>query len=522
LTALDQARLHFHAPESGARALDARVSISLPMTRRGAAGMLLSALGIGLVPARVLAAADRLGPPRPFSWDSLVARARSLAGKTFVVRPASPSAVSDYDEMVRLTYGEAEAVAGCVRLFPASKAIAPQAVAIHVVEGGQARAITDTAGLFIGGRDAEPAGFRVMHPDGRTDWLAFLGASYFRASGSRDQYGLSARGIAIDTGLAGTEEFPGFTEFWIEQRGAARLRIHALLDGPSLTGAYAFDCFEHKRGAVQDVDAALFFRRDIEQLGIAPASSMFWYDQSGQRGDWRPEIHDSDGLAIFAGDGERVWRPLRNPSRQTLSTFRADHPRGFGLIQRDQSFDHYQDDGVFYDRRPSLWVEPRGDWGKGAVRLFEMPSRSETMDNVAMFWCGDEPARAGGSRRLSYRLVWTSNDPSGDAAARCVDVFEGPAGIPGAPPIEGARKFVFDFAGPALEGLDRSSGVEAVASLPADAIIAASAYPVVGVPARWRAMLDVQTGGLDQSEFRVFLKRGDAALSETVIKSVKP
>lgn len=481
----------------------------------------MALLGTTLVPARAYAAGDRLGSPRPFSWDWLVGRARGLAREDHVAPRVSRTAVTDYDSLVRLTYGEAEAIAGHVRLFPTSRAIAPRAITIHIVERGRARAIVDTSGLFMGGQNADAAGFRVMAPGGHSDWLAYLGAAYFRASGSRDQYGLSARGIAVDTGIAKVEEFPDFTEFWIEQLGPVRVRIHALLDGPSLTGAYAFDCTSDDRGVVQDVQAALFFRRDIEELGVAPASSMFWYDQSGKRGDWRPEIHDSDGLAILAGDGERIWRPLENPSRQTLSTFRADHPGGFGLIQRDQSFDHYQDDGVFYERRPSLWVEPRGDWGTGAVRLFEMPTVSETQDNIAMFWCGDEPARAGGSREFAYRLLWTSNDPSTDAAARCVDLFEGPAGIPGAPPIEGARKYVFDFAGPVLDGLDRSSGVEAVTSLPASAIIAANTYPVVDGQARWRAMLDVRLPGLDQPEFRLYLKRGDAALSETVIKVLK-
>lgn len=482
----------------------------------------MAMFGAAFVPSRLLAAPDRLGPPQAFSWDLLVGRARSLARKGYVAPRASSTAAADYDSHVRLTYGEAEAVAGHVRLFPASKLVAPYPVPMHIVENGSARAIVDTSGLFMGGQDADAAGFRVMDASGRSDWLAYLGASYFRASGSRDQYGLSARGIAVDTGLAKGEEFPAFTEFWIEKLGERRVRIHALLDGPSLAGAYAFDCTSDARGVVQDVKAALFFRRDIEELGVAPASSMFWYDQSGSRGDWRPEIHDSDGLAILAGDGERVWRPLENPSRQTLSSFRADHPKGFGLIQRDQAFDHYQDDGVFYERRPSLWVEPRGDWGAGAVRLFEMPTTSETQDNIAMFWCGDEPARAGGSRELAYRLTWTSDDPSTGAAARCVDLFEGPAGIPGAPAVEGARKYVFDFAGAALAGLDRSSGVEVATNLPANAIIAANAYPIVGGQARWRAMLDLRLGGLRQSEFRLYLKRGDGALSETVIKVLKP
>ena len=483
--------------------------------------MLLVVLGGAIAPVRSFAATDRLGAPQPFSWDGLVEQARALARKQYVAPSNSPTAAKDYDSFGRLTYGEAQVIAGNVRLFPASKIAAPHAVKINIVEGGRARAIEDTSGLFIGGQDADAAGFRVMTQDGRSDWLAYLGASYFRASGSRDQYGLSARGIAVDTGLSKAEEFPAFTEFWLEQLGAGRQRIHALLDGPSITGAYAFDCTSDARGVVQDVKAALFFRRDIEELGIAPASSMFWYDQSRVRGDWRPEIHDSDGLAILSASGERVWRPLENPSGTTLSAFRADNPKGFGLIQRDQSFDHYQDDGVFYERRPSLWVEPKGDWGKGAVRLLEMPTSSETQDNIAMFWCGDQPARAGGSRELAYRLVWTSDDPSADAAARCVDLFEGPAGIPGAPPVDGARKFVFDFAGPALSGLDRSSGVEVATNLPAAAVIAANAYPVVGQQTRWRAMLDVRTGALRQSEFRLYLKRGNAALSETVIKVLK-
>lgn len=491
------------------------------LTRRGASGLIMTLLGMALLPAGALAARGRLGPGRPFSHEVLASRARALAARPYVAPPASPNAVSDYDEMVKLTYGEAEAIAGHVRLFPASKAIAPHAVTMHILEAGMAREIVDTSRLFRGGKDADASGFRVMDADGHSDWMAYIGASYFRSSGSRDQYGLSARGIAVDTGLPTGEEFPAFREFWIEQLGETRLRVHALLDGPSLTGAYVFDCMKGDRGVVQDVTASLYFRRDIRQLGIAPASSMFWYDQSGRRGDWRPEIHDSDGLAIQPGNGERVWRPLENPEGATLSAFRADDCRGFGLIQRDQNFDHYQDDGVFYDRRPSLWVEPRGDWGAGAVMLYEMPTDGETLDNIAMFWCGDEPAKAGGSRDVAYRLTWTSNDPSADAAARCVDLFEGPAGIPGAAAIEGGRKFVFDFVGPGLAGLDRSSGVEAATNLPAEALISAHAYPVVGQENRWRAMLDVRPGATAQKEFRLYLKRGDAALSETVIKVLK-
>lgn len=499
------------------------------MSRRTAMGLVAAVMAATALPGRASAALDsRLGPETPFSWQTLVRQAQALARKSFLQVPASTRAAADYDAAVKLTYGDAEAIAGNVRLFPAVRGTAPRPVRIAVVEGGKSREIVDTRGLFVGTADTDAVGFRVMAPGGRSDWLAFQGASYFRSSGSRDQYGLSARGIAIDTGLPQGEEFPDFTQFWIEHTGTDAVRIHALMDGPSLAGAFAFDCRKGADAVVQDVTAALFLRRDVAQLGLAAASSMFWYDQSNPaaRRDWRPEIHDSDGLAIRAGNGERVWRPLHAPAAARLNAFPADSPRGFGLLQRDQMFDHYQDDGVFYDRRPSLWVEPRGDWGPGAVCLYEMPTDGETLDNVALFWRGDRPARAGERRDFAYRLTWTSADPTRDGTARCIDMFDGPGGIPGAAPVAGVRKFVFDFSGPSLAGLDRASGVAVDTDLPAAAVVSSVAYPVAGASAagseaRWRVMLDLRMNAVSRPEFRLFLKRGDAALSETVIRSIE-
>ncbi|EIZ81093.1 glucan biosynthesis protein G [Novosphingobium sp. Rr 2-17] len=487
---------------------------------------LFAALGVaGAIPLdRALAKApQRMGPPTPFSWDILVERARVLAARPYVVPPVSAHAARDYDAAVKLTYGSAQAIAGNVRLLPASKVNATSPVRIAVVQAGQAREITDMAGLFAGGGTADASGFRVLDASGKSDWLAFQGASYFRACGSRDQYGLSARAVAIDTGLPSPEEFPNFTHFWFEQEGPGKVRIHALLDGPSVTGAFGFDCNFDDAGVIQDVTGTLFLRNDVGQLGIAAASSMFWYDQSRRppHADWRPEIHDSDGLAIQAGNGERVWRPLDNPKSTRLHAFRADNPRGFGLLQRDQVFDHYQDDGVFYDKRPSLWVQPKGDWGPGSVYLLEMATDRETNDNIAVFWHSDRPAKAGERRDFAYRLTWTSNDPTADATARCVDSFEGPGGIPGADPIVGARKFVFDFAGASLTGLDRNSGVIAATDLPANALVSSAAYPIARGDGRWRVTLDVRTANLPRPEFRLFLKRGQSALSETVIKAIE-
>lgn len=481
------------------------------------------------MPGTALAQPGRFGPATPFDWDKLVKLARNKARKPYAPRPDSDNAAADFKAFGDLTYGDAQSIAGNVRLFPTARNVAPKPVTIHLVENGSAREVIDTGGLFVGKSDlnthADAAGFRVLTTDGMTDWLAFLGGSYFRTSGTTGQYGLSARGLSIDTGLATAEEFPVFTEFWLENTGPDTARIHALLDSDSATGAYAFDCRRSNDRIVQDVRCEVFLRKDVKQLGIAAASSMFWYDQNGGKVDWRPEIHDSDGLALQTGGGERIWRPLINPSRIRLDLFQDENPRAFGLIQRDRKFDHYQDDGLFYDRRPSLWVEPQGKWGKGSVVLLEMPTTGETDDNVAMFWQPAQPARAGAHMAFAYRLTWGSQDMSTDAIAQCVDTFEGQAtvaGLAAAPPVEGVRRYIFDFAGPALQGLTNESGVEVSVNLPKSAIVTAAAYPVVGQNGLWRAVLDLRAAEVAPEEIRVYLKRGEAALSETVIKVVKP
>jgi glucans biosynthesis protein len=461
----------------------------------------------------------RFSPPQSFSWEALTARARALSARPYVAAASAPGAHDiDFDAAGKLTYGPATPLAGTVRLLPINR-YAPMPVALNIVEGGHARRLLSSKGLFAGGGEAEPAGFRVLNARGDSDWLSFQGASYFRTAGAQNQYGLSARGIAVDTGLSSAEEFPRFTEFWIETLGDAHVRVHALVDGPSLTGAMRFDNTDGPEGVVQDVTAVFAIRRDIGRLGIAPASSMFWYDQDSpeRTQDWRPEIHDSDGLAVVAANGEHLWRPLRNPQQPRTNAFAVTDPRGFGLMQRDRRFSDYQDDGAFYDRRPGLWVEPVGDWGAGAVMLYEFPTDSETTDNVSAFWVSDTPARAGDSREWRYRLRWTSQDPSAGAGARLVDQWSGTGGVPGVATRQDTRKLVFDFEGDSLAGLDRSSGVEAVTSLPAAAVVAQAAYPVVGVEKRWRVMLDVRPAAVTQSEFRLFLRHQDSALTETVI-----
>ncbi len=480
--------------------------------------MLLAGALAGGLTSRALAAVERFGPATDFSWDSLVAAARARARRAYAAPAHAPDAAPDFDAGVQRAYGPAGRLADLIRLLPVTR-IAPMPVAIHVVEGGKARPVVSTDGLFSGGGSIAAAGFRILDETLKSDWLAFQGASYFRAAGSQDQYGLSMRGIAVDTGLATPEEFPAFTDFWIELLGPQHIRVHAMLDGPSLAGAYAFDCTHGPRGVEQQVRAALFPRRDIARLGIAPATSMFWYDQSrrSREADWRPEVHDSDGLAIWSGTGERIWRPLASPDFPQLGSFRADGIKGFGLLQRDRRFADYQDDGAFYERRPSLWVAPEGDWGPGAVLLYELPTNNETADNVVAFWHSDRPARAGERRDIAYALRWTSDDPSDDGAARVVDIRTGSGGIPGAPPVAGVRKIVVDFEGAGLAGLARGS-LEPDVNISAPALLSKSCYPVVGLAGRWRVMLDIRPDGAIPRELRLFLRRGGSALSETLIQ----
>ena len=484
----------------------------------------LTSLGaMVLLPRTAGAAQLRFGPKQPFSWALLQRRAADLAKQAH--RETPPSAGADaigYDAVQKIAYRPDATLARGIRLFPVQR-IAPQPVAIHIVEGAAASPVIVSPDLFSASGDVVPAagaaGFRVMTAGGNSDWLAFLGASYFRAAGSQDQYGLSARAVAVNTGVDGPEEFPAFTNFWIEPRGDAAYIIYALLDGPSITGAFRFDSRLTPDGVVQDVSSVLTLRRDVQRLGIAPATSMFWYGEGNRAGgiDWRPEIHDSDGLAMLNGSGERIWRPLTNPPRSHISSFADEAPKGFGLMQRDRGFDHYQDDGAFYERRPNLWVEPQGRWGKGAVTLYEFPTRGETVDNIVAFWVPAAPAKRGRTFRFDYRMTWTSTDPSAGKTARAVDCWTGTAGRPGADPTPGARKLVVDFEGPGLAGLDRGSGVTADIGAERGRILGQAAYPVVGQSNRWRVMADLAPVGAEPIDVRIHLRRGEDALSETVL-----
>jgi len=479
----------------------------------------------------------RLGPARPFSDQALDALARDLAGRPFRARPSpwtGTLATLDFDALEAIRFRPEAALwpgdarIGAVEFFHLGK-YARTPVTLHEVEGGMAREVLYARSLFdipqgnparrLPG-DLGFAGFRVMNPGASGDWIAYLGASYFRAADPFNQYGLSARGLAIDTATAGPEEFPAFTAFWLE-RGPEGLVVHALLEGPSVAGAYRI---EHRRGPaglVQTIGARLYFRRAVQRLGLAPLTSMFWYGPADRTraSDWRPQVHDSDGLSVWTGVGERIWRPLGNPPRVVTNALQDSGPKGFGLMQRDRAFADYQDDGAFYERRPSAWVEPleggREDaWGLGSVQLVEIPTDTETDDNIVAFWTPLRPVEAGDRLSFSYRLHWAAREPIPLGVAQVVATWVGRAGRPGQPPTPGARKYVVDFEGGRLAALTRRDAVTPVITVSAGEATPAAAYPVVGT-GRWRLMFDIATPPGSTIDIRAFLRLGGESLTET-------
>ena len=492
------------------------------------------------------AASLSFSPAKPFSFDALIEQAREMASRQYAPAWTLPPEVLDrinYEEHGKIHFKpELAPFADGPGKFPITFFHLGQFFRIPVQmflldKSGDttlAREIAYNDSYFDMPEDSPAhelphgagfAGFRFQEArDGdldwkKNDWVAFLGASYFRAIGELYQYGLSARGIAVDVAEPNApEEFPDFTQFYFERPkpGSDVVTVYALLNGPSVTGAFQFD-MRRGKGVVMDIDSILFLRRDIRRFGIAPLTSMYWYSETKKSTavDWRPEVHDSDGLAIWTGAGEHLWRPLNNPPHTTASAFMDNKPRGFGLLQRDRNFDHYLD-GVHYDRRPSLWVEPIGDWGKGAVQLVEIPTDDEIHDNIVAMWVPQEPARQGQSYRFAYRLHWLADEPFPSPLARCVATRLGNGGQPGQPRPANVRKFMVEFIGKPLAELPFGVVPEPVltTSRGSFAYMLTEAVPD-DVPGHWRVQFDLVADGTDPIELRMFLKSGDKTLSET-------
>jgi glucans biosynthesis protein len=511
------------------------------MQRRSLLGAACATAALGpaalISPAARAAGLKPLGTAQPFDYAALKGRARELAAAAYQPHTTAlppDVAAMDYDQYQSIRFKDDHALWGDdklrfqVKLFHLGMFF-KRPVRLYEVADNRAQELAYDPAMFDYGKsglvgakqpaDLGFAGFRVnYHTAPSHDVAAFLGASYFRSVGSARQYGLSARGLAVDTALPRPEEFPDFTQFYFErpQPASNTLVVYALLDSPSIAGAYRF-AITPGDSTVMDIDAALYPREEIERLGIAPCTSMYQTGENDRRmaNDWRPEIHDSDGLSMQSGTGEWIWRPLGNPPALRFNAFADNNPRGFGLLQRDRDFTHYQDDGAFYEKRPGLWVEPKAGWGAGSVQLAEIPTIDETFDNIVAFWNPAQKTQAGQELLFGYRLTWGAEPPVKPPLARVVATRTGIGGVVGQKRKYWSWRFSVDFTGGDLALLDAATPVEAVITASRGKTEITSARPLASVNG-YRAMFDlVPDDTTEPVTLRLYLSAKGQPLSET-------
>ncbi len=481
-----------------------------------------------------------------FGYDQVVEKAKALATKPYAAPPQIPKFLQDFDfaklDQIQFKTDQAlwhDAGLGFEAMFYHPGSYYTHPVKMNLVNGNGV-----TPFGFDKNRYSYPnddlknrvpddlgyAGFKLLHElstPGKLDEVqSFLGASYFRGLGADEHYGLSARGLAIDTGSDKGEEFPSFIEFWLVEPadGADDITVYGLLNSPSLAGAYRF-VITPGTATVTHVETTLFTRKAIAKLGVAPLTSMFtWGENSLTRlDDFRPEAHDSDGMLISSANGEWVWRPLVNPQKLWMNQFSANNVRGFGLLQRDRDFDHYQDLDYEYEKRPSAWITPSGDWGEGHLELVQIPSDSEVNDNIALYWVPNEPVTASQRLHYSYDIRWSEEPAAPDSFGHAVATRVGRAAVvPGQP--RNTIQVAVEFTGGELAKLTDPNSVQPRVNAMRDATInniQAVPNPHTG---GWRLTFLVPTDSLGSPlELRAFLSDANGgALTETWTYALSP
>jgi len=498
---------------------------------------LLSPLAAALLAASPRAGAASTG--MAFDDESVPAMAKALAASPFRAPDArlTPSLQKlGYDQYRALRFDPARALWRKAGLpfqaqFFHRGFLFQQRVDMHVVEAGRATPLVYTPDMFTFGAATPPtekdlgfAGFRLHTPlnnDAYYDEIsAFLGASYFRGVGKGHIYGLSARGLALDTASATGEEFPVFKSFWLERPapGAAHAVVHALLDSPSVAGAFRFTITPGV-DTVMQVSMRLYPRKDLDQAGIAPLTSMYEFGANDRVGvdDFRPAVHDSEGLAMLSGSGQQIWRPLHNPSTLQESAFEDENPGGFGLMQRKRSFADFADSEAHYERRPSAWVEPIGDWGKGAVQLIEIPTADEYHDNIVAFWRPAVALAAGREHRFDYRLHWCDQHVWKPALAKVEATRIGAADAAEKAHTAAAvarRLVIIDFAGDVLRGQGEDAGIVPDVWASAGEVRNLVAHPLPATGG-WRIGFELDPQHARAVELHARLLRDGTAVSET-------
>jgi glucans biosynthesis protein len=472
-----------------------------------------------------------------FNFDDVAARAKQLAAASYKAPSVDlPNDVArlTYDQFRDIRYRPDRALWRSARLpfeltFFHQGSFFKEPVKINEMVGPSVREVRFDPNQFdYGANNIDPthlrglsyAGFRVHFaintPKYKDEVLVFLGASYFRALGKNQRYGLSARGLAVDTGLTSGEEFPRFVEFWIERPGpnATELVIYGLLDSRRMAGAYRF-VLKPGTDTVMEIKTRLFLRENVTRLGIAPLTTMYFFgdNQHANRDDYRPEVHDSDGLSIQSGTGEWIWRPLVNPKRLLVTSFALTNPLGFGLMQRDRDFAHYEDLEARYDLRPSAWVEPKGNWGAGRVELVQIPSPDETNDNIVAYWAPDTPPPPQQPLDLEYRVLWQKDNPMRPPSSWVAQTRRGRGYVKD---DDGSIGFVVDFDGPAIRKLPADAKLEGLVSVDSNATVSEMVVHRNDVTGGWRMNLRLKRQDENKPvELRAHLRNGGDVVSET-------
>jgi len=512
----------------------------IDLTRRVLVKGVLTSGGLALSSGGALAQGAPPAPPPKFSFDDVVRRARELSTAPFESQPpALPEALNklDFDAWRDIRFRPDRAFLNApgslfrLQLFHLGH-LYRRPVIVNTIRDGIATPIPYAANLFDYGRTKldRPlpvnlgfAGFRLHFPLNAPqvfdEVIAFLGASYFRFLGRHQRYGLSARGLTIGEGTTG-EEFPFFREFWIEtpEPNAERAVIYGLLDGESVTGAFRFELYPGVE-TVLEIAVTLFPRRGDAKFGFAPLTSMFFIGENEHRfiEDFRPELHDSDGLLVHSVTGEWIWRPLRNPVHIEVSAFLDRNMRGFGLLQRDRDFDHYQDLDLAYEMRPSYWVEPKGDWGEGRVELIELPTSDETNDNIVAAFVPKDSLEVGKPFNYAYRLTASLNLQQLSPNGRTINTYHTNARALGSPePLTlGTRRFIIDFSGGDLHYYTADPQLVEVVPTTTQGKIVRSFIVPNSHTGGFRAAIDLQLDQGQVTDLRAFLRTGTRALTET-------
>lgn len=487
---------------------------------------ILVILFCSVINVQVLAQDDR--PTHPFDRTWLESRAKELSEKAFVenvIPEDNPLSQLTYDDYRKIQFQRAATIWSKedrqFRLSPLHPGfLFKTPVKLNLVVGGVSRRILYTTKIFnyddeqaeVKETDASGySGFRLTTPINKEDkwdeFLVFQGGTYFRALGQDNWYGLSSRGLAVNTAKPSGEEFPMFTEFWIERPKpeATSIVVHALMESRSLTGAFTFIATPGK-DTVINVKSTLYPRKDIASFGIAPLTSMFLFNpmNNNQFDDSRPAVHDSDGLFMIAGNGEKIWRPLSNPRKLEVSVFKDNDIKGFGLLQRRREFAQFDDIEAHYQDRPSAWVEPIGNWGSGHVELIEIPTNAEIHDNIVAYWQQDEPMKADNEYSFNYNIYWSAEVPAEVHPGKIVTSASGKA-LGNA----NVRDYVIDYA---ADTIPEDLTVNATSSTGKIVGVVQKVVPQTG---QLRVIVKFQPADEDLSELRVALTKGEKQWGET-------